>query len=256
MLTEIAIRNLKPKPARYEKPDGNGLYVVVHPTGKRSFAVKFRVNGKPKKLTLRRGISLAEARAEAAAARLKVDQGHDPAVTKREAKEAKRIAAANTFEVIAGRYLEQAAKKKESERLRSLEWRRALLKRLVYPTLGKEPITKIKRRAIIDLLDDIEFGKLVDDQGQRITGGPVMAQCTLAVIRAIMNWYAVRDEEYVVPIVRGMARIKPGNRARTRVLNDDELRAVWKTADSAPTRSRRSSSSFCSPRRGEPREPA
>jgi integrase len=231
MLTEIAIRNLKPKPARYEKPDGKGLYVVVHPTGRKSYAVRFRVNGKPKKLTLRRGISLAEARAEAAAARLRVDQGHDPAVTKREAKEAQRIAAANTFKVISERYLEQAAKKKESERLRSLEWRRALLKRLVFPTLGTQPITKIKRKAIIDLLDNIEFGKLVDDDGERITGGPVMAQSTLAVVRSIMNWYAVRDEEYVVPIVRGMARIKPASRARTRVLNDDELRAVWKTAD-------------------------
>ena len=54
---------------------------------------------------------------------------------------------------------------------------------------------------------------------------------TLAVIRKILNWYAVRDEDYVVPIVRGMARIKPDERARCRVLTDEELRAVWKAAE-------------------------
>ena len=46
-----------------------------------------------------------------------------------------------------------------------------------------------------------------------------------------MRWYAVRDEDYVVPIVPGMARIKPDDHARSRVLSDDELRAVWKTAE-------------------------
>jgi integrase len=46
-----------------------------------------------------------------------------------------------------------------------------------------------------------------------------------------MTWYAVRDEDYVVPIVRGMARIKPDDRARSRVLSDDELRSVWRTAE-------------------------
>ena len=100
MLTEIAIRNLKPGPVRYEKPDGKGLFVVVQPTGKKSYAVRFRVHGKPKKLTLPKGLSLAEARAEAAAAILKVYRGGDPTVTKRKAKEAQQAAAANTFKAI------------------------------------------------------------------------------------------------------------------------------------------------------------
>jgi hypothetical protein len=59
-----------------------------------------------------------------------------------------------------------------------------------------------------------------------------MAHGTLAIIRAIMNWHSVRDEDYRSPIVRGMGRIKPKKRKRERVLNDDELRAVWKTAES------------------------
>ena len=58
----------------------------------------------------------------------------------------------------------------------------------------------------------------------------MMAHSTLAVIRKLLNWYAVRDEEVRSPIVRGMGRIRPDERARQRVLSDDELRAVWKAA--------------------------
>jgi integrase len=230
-LTDLAIKNLRAGPTRREISDGkNGLFVVLQPGGRQSFAVRYRFDGKSRKLTLPRGITLAAARKAAADAIHEVEQGRDPGNSKRQAKEAQRIAAANTFRAIAEQYLEREAKKKEVERLRSLEWRRALLERLVYPTLGGQPITAIKRKAIIELLDAIEDGKLVNAKGL-IKGGATMAHSTLAIIRKIMRWYAVRDEDYVVPIVPGMARIKPDERARARVLNDDELRAVWTTAE-------------------------
>jgi integrase len=231
-LTDVGIKNLRAGPTRQEISDGkNGLFIVVHPGGRKSFAVRYRVNGRSRKLTLPRGITLAAARKAAADAIHEVEQGRDPGVARRQAKDAQRIAAANTFRAIAGQYLEREAKKKEGERLRSLEWRRALLERLVYPTLGDQPISTIKRKAIIELLDAIEDGKLVNAKGKPIKGGATMAHSTLAVIRKIMRWYAVRDEDYVVPIVPGMARIKPDERARSRVLSDDELRRVWRTAE-------------------------
>jgi integrase len=46
-----------------------------------------------------------------------------------------------------------------------------------------------------------------------------------------MNWHASRSDSFRSPIVRGMARTKPKERARDRVLTDDELRAVWKGAE-------------------------
>ena len=230
-LTDLAIKNLEAGPARREISDGkNGLFVVLHPGGRKSFAVRYRFNGRSRKLTLPRGITLAAARKAAADAIHEVEQGRDPSAAKRQASEAQRMAAANTFRAIAEQYLEREGKKKEGERLRSLEWRRALLERLVYPTLGDQPISTIKRRALIELLDAIEDGKLVNAKGP-IRGGATMAHSTLAIVRKIMRWYAVRDEDYVVPIVPSMARIKPDERARSRVLKDDELRALWTTAD-------------------------
>ena len=233
MLTKFAIDNLRPRSTRYEVPDGNGLYVVVQPSGRKSFAVRFRIDGRPRKLTLEKGLTLAEARAAAAKALVEVEKKNDPTVVKRKAMDAQRAAAANTFKAVAEAYLDREGKKKEDERLRSLAWRRQLLERLVYATLGDRPISSIKRNAVIELLDNIEDGKLFHPETKEpIRGGATMAHSTLAIIRAIMNWHAVRDEDYRSPIVRGMGRIKPKKRKRERVLNDDELRAVWKSAES------------------------
>ena len=58
-----------------------------------------------------------------------------------------------------------------------------------------------------------------------------MADMTLAVVRPIIGWHALRDENYANPIVKGMARIERNEHRRDRILDDDELRAVWKTAE-------------------------
>jgi integrase len=232
MLTKIAIDNLKPRPSRYEVPDGNGLYVVVQPSGRKSWALRFRIGGKPRKLTFDRGLSLAEARAAAAKAMVEVEKDNDPTIAKRKRKEVQRVAAANTFRSVAEAYLRHEGRKKGNDRLRSLEWRRAQLERLIYPTLGDLPVAAIKRRAVIDLLDKIEYGELVNPKtGVLIRGGATMAHSTLAIVRKIMRWHAVRDEEYVAPIVPGMARIAPAKHARSRTLTDGELKAVWRTAE-------------------------
>jgi integrase len=57
-----------------------------------------------------------------------------------------------------------------------------------------------------------------------------MADVVLAYVRAVANWYASRDDGYTSPFVRGMKRhAKP---SRARILADDELRTIWKQAES------------------------
>jgi integrase len=248
-LTTNTIENLKPGPKRYEKPDpgARGLYIIVQPSGVKSYALRYRLAGKPQKLTLGKALpeskqrqdppsngeprigdvlSLASARKLAADAMLEVDRGHDPNAAKRQVTQNQRLAAENTFRAVAEEYL-----KREGKRLRSADWRRAVLERLVYATLGDRPIGEIRRSEIVRLLDKIEAGELKDKDGGPIKGGPVMADRTLAVIRKIMNWHATRADDFRSPIVRGMARVKAKERARERTLTDDELRAVWRAAD-------------------------
>jgi hypothetical protein len=226
VLTDIYIRNLKPGPVRREIPDGNGLYIVVQATGKKSYAVRYRYGGAPRKLTLPGGLSLKAARKAAGDALYEVEKGRDPSATKRHAKQEQRLATDNTFRAVAEEYI-----KREGGRLRTADDRRKVLERLVYRTLGDRPIADIRRSEIIRLLDKIESGELIDEDGDSIKGGPVMADRTLAVIRKIMSWHATRSDDFRSPIVRGMARVKAKERARERTLTDDELRAVWKAAD-------------------------
>src|SRR4029077_3614139 len=94
VLTVTALQNLKPGAARREVPDGvmPGLYFVIQPTGKKSWAVRYRIRGQPRKLTIGPcpGIDLKAARELAGRALVKVAAGDDPAAEKREAKVAAR----------------------------------------------------------------------------------------------------------------------------------------------------------------------
>jgi integrase len=47
----------------------------------------------------------------------------------------------------------------------------------------------------------------------------------------VMNWRAARSDDYSAPISRGMRRTNPKERARARILSDEELRAAWKAAE-------------------------
>jgi integrase len=214
-LTDIGVNALKPRLTRYERPAGGGLLVVVQPSGRKSFAVRYRFAGKSRKLTLQAGITLAAARREAADALYQIERGVDPGIAKRQQRQARRLAAEDTIAAVAAEYL-----RREGGKLRSAEPRRRTLERLVLPTLGKRPIGETKRSEIIRLLDGIEE-----------QNGAAAADSALALVRRIMNWHATRSDDFKSPIVRGMARMQAKERARSRILSDDELRTVWKTAE-------------------------
>ncbi|MET4487282.1 integrase [Bradyrhizobium sp. LA7.1] len=162
-----------------------------------------------------KGTARATAKREAEAARGAIAQGRDPLAEMRKAKEA----AGNTFKAIAEDYLAR-----DGSRLRSKEDREDVLKRLVYPRIGAKQIDAIKRRDIVKMLDKVEE-----------ENGPVQADHVLAYVRKIFNWHAARTDDFNSPIVRGMARTKPKERRRQRILTDDELRAVWKAAEGQQT---------------------
>src|SRR5437763_8378944 len=65
--------------------------------------------------------------------------------------------------------------------------------------------------------------------------GLVMADKTLAWLRKAFNWFAGKDDKFNSPIVKGMARTKPKERARTRVLSDEEIRTIWPVLREAGT---------------------
>jgi integrase len=219
-LTDIAIGNLKPRATRYEvaDPGAHGLYVVVHPSSKKSFVVRYRHAGLPRKLTLQGGISLAVARKLCADAMHEVAQGHDPAEAKLSAKAKALAAAADSVQAVCENYI-----RREGGKLRSVHVRERTLARLVFPALGDRPIEEIRRSDLVKLLDKIE-----DKNGSR------QADLVLAYLRRVFSWHASRSDTFSSPIIRTMGRYNAKEHERARVLDDDELRAVWKASAPAP----------------------
>jgi integrase len=229
--TDIAIRNLKPGDKRRELPDpgARGLYVIVEPSGFKSFAVRFRFDGKPKKLSLG-NIPLSRARKAAAHALDEVAEGRDPTAAKKRDRAERNASEAATLAAITEKYFAiECGLRRNGEdltfngKLRSAARRYADMQRLVLPVLGNRPIGQIKRSEIVALLDDID-----------IQNGPTMADQTLAIVRRIFSWHAARDDDFRSPIVRGMTRTKTKERARMRILADDEIRAIWNSKAPGP----------------------
>lgn len=99
MLTDTALRKLKPKASPYKVSDRDGMYVTVSKTGTITFRYDYRLNGRRETLTLGRygpgGISLALARERLLDARKAVADGRSPAQEKQ--RERRRLSCAKTF---------------------------------------------------------------------------------------------------------------------------------------------------------------
>jgi integrase len=194
------------------KTTGFGLQVTA--AGHKSFVVQYRARGRSRRMAIDGVLNLEDARKRARALLGEVAHDRDP-LEERRAKVARER---DTFRAVAESYFDREGKK-----LRSGDHRRHALARLVYPIMGSRPIADIRRSDIVRLLDKIEDNS-----------GPVMADRTLAYVRRVMNWHASRSDEFRSPIVRGMARTSGKDRARARILTEDELRAVWKRAEGGP----------------------
>src|SRR5262249_22211418 len=132
-------------------------------------------------------LTLAAARRLAAEAVFQVETGRDPAGDKARRRPV-QVRPVESFEAIAANYM-----RRDGRDLRTAEWRRRVLERLVYPELGAMPVGSIRRSDIVRLLDGIED-----------RCGAVMADRTLSVIRRVLNWHAARVDNFSSPIIRGM----------------------------------------------------
>jgi integrase len=214
-LTDRAIRSLQPTPEGKRRIVWDaivpGLGIRVTDRGVKTFVLVTRYPGStspaPRSLGVYGGITLEAARTKAREWLALIAGGIDPeqhAARKRE----------QTFQAISEQYFLRKAKAHRSRAATE-----ATLARLVYPAFGARPIEAINRSDIVRLLDRIE-----DERG------PVMASQTLNIINRVMNFHASRTDDFRSPIVRGMSR--GAGQARSRILDDDELRAIWKaTAD-------------------------
>jgi integrase len=189
------------------------------PSGAITYGYRYRTNHKQRwlPLGLHGRITPDEARGLAKRAAGDVARGHDPQAERTEA----RIVAEATTNKVLDAYLARSKKRK----VRSVAEIESIFDRLVRPRIGERSVYTLERKNIVNLLDAIE-----DERG------PVMADKVLSYLSAAFTRCAVDDDKFNSPIVRGMARTKTSERARTRTLADDEIRDLWSALDAMPER--------------------
>lgn len=99
-LTELQVRNAKPREKKYTMAAGGGLTLLVMPDGSRYWRLRYRFGGKSRMLAVGRPYpetSLKQALATAATLRAKIAGGEDPAEARRTEKLQRNEMVANSF---------------------------------------------------------------------------------------------------------------------------------------------------------------
>jgi hypothetical protein len=140
----------------------------------------------------------------------------------------KREAQSDLFPKVVENFIELHAKKKN----RTWHETQRIFEIYVLPEWEERKIGGITRTDVTELLDKIEKGKIKHPRSGANVGAPIQATATLTQLTKLFNWYAARTDKFQTPIVKGMKRGLPAKeRARSRVLEDTELKVMWPLLD-------------------------
>lgn len=156
-LTVAQVRNAAGKDKPYKLADGGGLYLLVHPQGRKYWRMNYRYGGKFKTLALGTfpHISLADARRQRDKAKLVLTDGKDPGVVRRVMADNPDLAQENTFQEIAKELL--AKQEREGRSDVTMAKKRWLLS-FAYPVIGAMAIDQIKAPDLLAVLRTVEKG--------------------------------------------------------------------------------------------------
>ena len=198
------------KQTEYHHKSEAGLILRVG-TKKKSWAVKYSLNGKRKKYTLPQGypdVSLADAVKECKRIRSEADKGKDPLGKKQARRGASTVAELMEF------YFENTAmavkSRTESERIN---------KKDILPALGDTKATELTR------LDVKTLHKSIVDRGARVA-----ANRTVELLRRAYNC-AFEEELIEHNPYPNLKKIKAAEVARDRILKDSEIKELWEAME-------------------------
>ncbi|WP_156402860.1 MULTISPECIES: integrase family protein [unclassified Bradyrhizobium] len=236
-LTRDRVESEKPGTARREVPDAAcpGLYLIVQPSGAKSWAFRYVIAGATRKLTLGQypALTLEAARAEAATARGEVANGRDPAGVKAETRKA---APANTVLAAFKDYdrghlswgrpytdhetkevapAETDAKGNPVDPKIGVETAaatRSFFVRRVLPAWGRRAVGSITRQDCVSLLDGLAKFKDARRKGK-------------TRLSHFFGWVMDRNATVKANPAAGIQTETADSRER--ILTDDEIRIVW-----------------------------
>lgn len=155
MLSQLQIKNARPKDSPYLKADGMGLTLMVQPNGAKFWRFRYRFAGKPQMLSFGRWpeVSGPDARALRDDARAKLRAGINPSTMRKETKARAAQAAANTFRDLGADWVNQHREEWGEAHLARIE---SQLKRDILPSLGNRPISEITPAEVLAMVKRVE----------------------------------------------------------------------------------------------------
>lgn len=172
--------------------DLKGFFLRVYPTGRRVYALKYRLGPLQRIYTL--GVhgspfTPESARDAAENALRRVAVGEDPATEKKAAREALTVSA------LIDRYLEDGPATKPGKRASTWENDGSNLRRHIRPLLGRKVANTVTKAEAAKAVRDITVGKTaVDEKSEKkrgraiVTGGAGVARRTLTTTAAMFAW--------------------------------------------------------------------
>ena len=221
MLTDTALKNLKPKQKMYKVSDRDGMYAEVKTTGRIVFRLDYRLHGRRETLTLGRygrdGISLAEARDLCTAARKAVKEGQSPAQEKQ--REKQRLNDAESFGEFGEAYFRES---KMADSTRAM--RRHIYDRDIAPSWSKRLLHEITPQDLRNLC-----GRVKD------RGAPATAIHVRDIIKQIFGFAILHGEKVENPAdAVGPASIATFE-VRDRALSPSEIRTAFRLIERVAT---------------------
>ncbi len=221
MLTDVALKNLKPKEKDYKVSDRDGMYALVARSGAVTFRYDYRLNGRRETLTLGRygldGISLGLARERCVEARRSVATGVSPAQEKQ--REKRRMKEARSFGAFGERWLSDAPM---ADSTRSM--RRSIFDRDIAPTW--------KNRLLVEITSD-DLRALCMKVKER--GAPATAVHVRDIVKQIYGFAILHGERVANPAddvgPASIATFVPKDRA----LSPKEIRIVLQELEHVAT---------------------
>ncbi|MDF2457784.1 MAG: phage integrase [Nitrospira sp.] len=161
-LTDRQIQQLKPRAKPFKCADGNGLYLLINPTGSKLWRFKYSSwDGSERLAALGKypDVTLQQARQARDEKRKQLSAGVDPVQHAKAQLLARRIAADNSFETVATRWWTVWKVGKSQQHAEQVMRR---FKANVFPHIGHRPISEIDATELVQMLNAIQARDVVD----------------------------------------------------------------------------------------------
>lgn len=212
-LTDTKLQRLSPKERPYQAADGGGLYIEVHPTGKKVWRMQYRLGGrgsKKEKVTLGGypSFTLAQARQWREKCRAMVAHGSSPAAAKQASKAVETAKKTDSVRDFAEQWFVDVVSKNNSEP-RNI---RRVLDKDVIPGIGDKRVCEVTIEDVLKITDAI-----------KARGADQMALQTRNVMKRLFAYAIARGKTQFNPAAAVDARFIATARSRDVALSPEEI---------------------------------